>query len=87
MPPPMPCTARKAIGLPAGQARPQSAEPPRNRATEIIMAHWTLGNVAWKSRPSASRATLVIVMSSDTASEPTSRMPATFTPGSERRIP
>jgi hypothetical protein len=36
MPPPMPCRIRKKISDPADQARPQSAEPMPNSATEVI---------------------------------------------------
>jgi AcrR family transcriptional regulator len=42
-------------------------------------------NVAWNSRPSVSRATLMIVMSSCTATAPTSRMPASFSSAGSRR--
>src|SRR5262249_60808223 len=35
-PPPMPCTTRKRIRLPADQARPQSIEPAVNPAVEVV---------------------------------------------------
>ena len=36
MPPPRPCSTRKAISDPADQASPDSTEPPTNSAIEIM---------------------------------------------------